>query len=98
MTDAEVRSRVINELAESVENKPKKLRNCRPCRLRMNGKFLVLRSGKTLWQREGDAKSALRNQLKDILYDYGWEQKKRVENELMKDLFASGILEIVFVK
>lgn len=46
----------------------KKRKQCRPVRIRYDGEWLVLPSGKTIWKRIGDAKSALRNAMPDVLY------------------------------
>ncbi len=39
------------------------IKKYKPVRIRYRGKWLILPSGKTIWKRIGDAKSALRNSM-----------------------------------
>jgi hypothetical protein len=49
------------ELLSNIAKDNRKQRPAKPVRIRYNGGWLVLPSGKTIWKRIGDAKSALRN-------------------------------------
>lgn len=55
----------------------------RPTRISLNGRFLVMKSGKTIWRRVGDAKSALRHDLLYASYLFGTEYSD-VRNEMFE--------------
>ena len=66
--------------APAADKNPKKIN---PTRIRLNGKFLVLASGKTLWRRKGDAKNALRNYL-------GYKLNEIFERRGYQDVYFDG--------
>lgn len=80
----------------------KEKRKTVPCRIRMDGEFVVLDSGKSLWNCEGHAKNALRNHLDGYLsYDDFKESRDELNihqdsTDLVYDyLIKSGRVEFV---
>ena len=76
-----------------------------PCRIRFNGKFIQVSSGKTIWRQKGFAKNALNNHIstcrKSDLPEYvigqnGYVDKQKLK-EYLQELENQKILEYVDV-
>lgn len=61
MDNATIINKISNAFLSSLNLETKKLKKNKPVRIRYNGQFVTLKSGKTIWKRLGDAKSALRH-------------------------------------
>lgn len=79
---------IINSL--TFEEKIKKVN---PVRLKYNGKFVVLGSGKHTWNNIGFAKAAVRHHIKTLLY-----QEARKNKEVQNDFFYGDLEQRCFDK
>lgn len=67
-----VKGEALRQL-DAFDKATKAVKRMQPTRIKYKGKFLTLPSGKTLWRRPGDAKSALINAIETgylTLYNY----------------------------
>lgn len=98
---------ILRKSAKVAESKPKKIK---PCRIKLDGKFLTLDSGKTIWKRKGDAKSAFKNNFSryakgGLVYEVetalapqgNYEKRNEMWRAFVKELEAQGIVEFVEV-
>jgi hypothetical protein len=93
----------LKELALKGFKVPKASRKARPCRLRLasTGEFIELRSGKSLWNSPGFAKSALLNHVKETAQmSEDWKLGSAMRNcakELAHEMLADGTVELVML-
>lgn len=88
--------RAVAKIFEGNELVPKESKSKdRPCRLRVNGAFVKVCSGKALWRHPGHLKNALRNHLCTLAYrdrelvdDY--EYRRAMEDYIMDNLVGEG--------
>lgn len=68
----------------------KPLKKSRPHRIKFMGEFITLNSGKTVWKRIGDAKSALNNHLGSyaMIGAFRRDETPSPVNLIMRDFFA----------
>lgn len=98
---------ILRKDCKVAEKKPSKIK---PCRIKLDGKFLVLNSGKTIWKRKGDAKSAFKNNFSSyrsggLVYEVekglapqgNYERRNEVWRQFVAELERQGILEFVEV-
>ena len=64
------------------------LKKSRPCRMKIDGKFITTVSGKTVWRRTCDAKNALHHHIKRVV-GYG------VAKEVYNHLISNSLVEFV---
>jgi hypothetical protein len=107
MSNFEFPQPMIDEVVKSfrTDNSIAKFKKLSPCRVMVNGKFIVTNSGKTVWRRVGDAKSAVKNHLAgngywlNDLYSKYFGKKQAYSSDLdrafMNFLYSSGVIKIV---
>jgi hypothetical protein len=98
---------MIDEVVKSfrTDDSIAKFKKLSPCRVMVNGKFVVTDSGKTIWRRVGDAKSAVKNhlagngyRLHDLYGKYFGEKQaysRDLDRAFMNFLYSSGVIKIV---
>jgi hypothetical protein len=77
-------------------------------KIKINGEFVKLNSGKSIWAKESFAKSALRNHIfgisRNLMKKYtgeeygGYKEENKLWNNFVDFLQAKGILEFVELK
>jgi len=67
-------------------------RKMTPCRLRVNGEFVQLRSGKSFWADIGHAKCAIRKHIRVRSYEIcgDYPAQNRLEEYVIKELVGIG--------
>lgn len=65
----------------------------KPCRIKFNGRFVVLASKKTIWRNVGFAKNALSAHLQSFTSAHGWKYYQC--KDLRKELEDQGVVEYV---
>lgn len=67
----------------------KPIKKARPHRIKFMGEFVTLNSGKTVWKRIGDAKSALHHHFATQTYShYDPKADQSIINQLLKQFFS----------
>lgn len=93
---------LINKIESSFGPSNEKRSRVRPCRIRVNGRFVVTRSNKTVWRNIGHAKLAALNHLE---HSVGGDDLRRitgycrydVHKLVLRELEKSGIIQYVEV-
>ena len=65
-----------------------------PCRITINGKFIITNSGKSVWKRVGDAKCAIRYQLEHLADSY-FNYDRKLIKEFFDYLYNKNIIQII---
>lgn len=61
----------------------------RPYRIKFMGEFIMVASGKTVWAKIGDAKSALNRHFRALSYSGdGFKAQQSIVNQLLKQFFS----------
>ncbi len=101
----EIINKIVLSFKPIVAKKPSKAQI--PHRIKVNGQYVTLRSGKSLWKSIGNAKAALNNHLSDleyhripysevkILQSIGGKLNRRYMAGIIEILVKEGIVEFV---
>ncbi len=100
--------KAIDLFVEGLENHdPEPLKPIKPVRVKVNGKYIYTKSGKSLWKTVGHAKSAIKHHFcsmyqnpleKEVYYGNqatGYKEHNAVWAGFIKHLEEKGILEFV---
>lgn len=89
-------AKVKNSFVKVVDRMPRG-KQFSPCRIRIDGSFVTLRNGKALWRRIGDCKSAIRNHLEGVSYDFvengrrdKWMERRQAVSWVMENWVGVG--------
>lgn len=88
----------FDEIVDSFSQNPKPPKTPKTVwRIKINGQFITTISGKTVWKRIGDAKSAVHHHVSSWLcgIPYGSRDYKISSGDYMDAMIKQGILEFV---